>query len=188
MLDANLWAEPDQQGQKGTTTRKGSGARSTTAAATTTCRTALHSGSKRLKLAENKFAQSSFSWVFHASFYKFNYAAPSGMFLLLLLLYFVLLIPSLSLSLFALADLALPKRLKLVENKFPQRGFMSPFTQVSTNSTSFCFWPWHALHISNLSNHRRQKYNQTISRFFQSNIWRIFAIRPNCALCPTNRD
>ena len=49
MLDANLWAEPDQQGQKGTTTRKGSGARSTTAAATTTCRTALHSGSKRLK-------------------------------------------------------------------------------------------------------------------------------------------
>ena len=38
-------------------------------------------------------------------------AAPSGMLLLLLLLYFVLLIPSLSLSLFALADLALPKGL-----------------------------------------------------------------------------
>ena len=33
------------------------------------------------------------------------------------------------------------------------------FMQVSTNSTSFRFQPWHALHILNLSNCRRYKYN-----------------------------
>ena len=77
MLDANLWAEPDQQGQKGTTTRKGSGARSTTAAATTTCRTALHSGSKRLKPAENKFAQSGFM-SFSCKFLQIQLAFVSG--------------------------------------------------------------------------------------------------------------
>ena len=70
MLDANLWAEPDQQGQKGTTTRKGSGARSTTAAATTTCRTPRHSGFKRLKSVENNFVQSGFMSFAHTSMTK----------------------------------------------------------------------------------------------------------------------
>ena len=53
--------------------------------------------------------------------------------------------------------------------------------QVSTNSTSCLFRPWHAVHILNLSNRCGHKYNQSISRFFQSNFWRVFAIRPNCA-------
>ena len=44
----------------------------------------------------------------------------------------------------------------------------------------FRFRLLHALHIQNLSNCYRHKYDQSISRIFQSFFWRIFATRPDC--------
>ena len=57
--------------------------------------------------------------------------------------------------------------------------------QVSAGSNHFRFWSFHSLHIQNLSNCIRHKYDQTISRIFQPNFWRNFAIQvPMCCGAP----
>ena len=73
------------------------------------------------------------------------------------------------------------KRLKYAENKCNKSGFKSLFLTNSTSSNSFRFRSQRALHIQNLSNCSRHKYDQSISRIFGSNIWRVFAIWSNCS-------
>ena len=51
--------------------------------------------------------------------------------------------------------------------------------QLSAYSNSFRFWSFRALHIENLSNRRRDKYDPSISRIFQSNFWRVFDVWHN---------
>ena len=46
----------------------------------------------------------------------------------------------------------------------------------------FRFRSLHRLYTQNWSNCCRHKYDQSISRIFHSNIWRVFASRPNCAV------
>ena len=52
--------------------------------------------------------------------------------------------------------------------------------QVLEDWLDFCFRSLHALHIENLSNCCRHKYDQSISRIFEFYFWRDFAIWPNC--------
>ena len=54
--------------------------------------------------------------------------------------------------------------------------------QVSAYSNSFRFRLSRAIHIQNLSNRCRHKYDPSISQFFQSNFWRVFDVWHNCAL------
>ena len=72
------------------------------------------------------------------------------------------------------------KRLKPAENKFTQSGFTNSSMQIPAYSDSFRFRSYLALHIQNMSNCCRHKYDPSISRFFQSNFWRVSEIWPNC--------
>ena len=56
--------------------------------------------------------------------------------------------------------------------------------QVSAYSNSFRFRSFRTLHIQNLSNRCRHKYDQSISRIFQSNFWQVFAVWPNSVASP----
>ena len=58
------------------------------------------------------------------------------------------------------------------------RVFSCKTLQVSLNN--FRFRSWRALDIHNLSNCSKHKYDQSISRIFGSNFWRVFAIWSNC--------
>ena len=48
----------------------------------------------------------------------------------------------------------------------------------------FYFHELHALHIQKFTNSYSNKYDQTISRIFESYFWRVFDLCPNCvAVC-----
>ena len=64
----------------------------------------------------------------------------------------------------ATAQCTASRRLKPAENKFTQSGLTSFSMQVSANSNSFRFRLCQALHIQNLSNRCRYKYDPSISR------------------------
>jgi hypothetical protein len=53
---------------------------------------------------------------------------------------------------------------------------------LNAHSNSFRFQSLRALHIQNLSNHCRHKYDPSISRIFQSNFWQVFDVWHNCAV------
>ena len=65
---------------------------------------------------------------------------------------------------------------KIDSHKVSSRVF-----QVSANSKNFRFRLLHELHIQNLSNHCRHKYDPSFHEFFESHFWRGFAIWPICA-------
>ena len=52
--------------------------------------------------------------------------------------------------------------------------------QLPACSHIFRFRSLCALHFQKLSNRYRHKYDVSILRIFQSNFWRVFAVRPNC--------
>ena len=58
------------------------------------------------------------------------------------------------------------KWLKPAKNKLTWSDFTNFFMQVFAYSNSFRFWSFHSLHIQNLSNRRRYKYDPSISRIF----------------------
>ena len=72
------------------------------------------------------------------------------------------------------------KWLKSVKNKFLQSDFTSFSIKVSAYSPNFRFRSLSALHFQNLSNRCRHKYDTSISRDFQSNVWRVFDVKSNC--------
>ena len=82
------------------------------------------------------------------------------------------------------------KWLKPAKNKLRWSDFTNAFMQVSVYSNSFHFRSFWALHIQNLSNCCRYKYDPSISRIFQSNSWRVFDVWNHCAtlLSPSSFD
>ena len=68
----------------------------------------------------------------------------------------------------------------MAKNKLTWSDFTNFFMQVFAYSNSFRFRSFHSLHIQNLSNRRRYKYDPSISRIFQSNFWRVFDVWHNC--------
>ena len=69
--------------------------------------------------------------------------------------------------------------------------FLRFFFRISAYSNDFRFRSLHALHIQNLSYCCRHKCNQSISRIFKFDFWRIFSIWPNtvCGLeCVVSGD
>ena len=73
------------------------------------------------------------------------------------------------------------KRQKPAKNKLTWSDFTNFSMQVSAYSDSFRFRSFRALHIQNLSNSCRHKYDPSISQFFQSNFWQVFDVWHNCA-------
>ena len=66
----------------------------------------------------------------------------------------------------------------------PKEGSLDVISRVFPSNYQhfdFRFRLLYALHIQNLSNCYRHKYDQSISRIFQSYFWRVFATGPNCA-------
>ena len=61
--------------------------------------------------------------------------------------------------------------------EFPLKWFHELFTQTSAYTWNFRFRSFHfSSYSKNMSNCCRQKYEQSISRMFQPNVWRIYAI------------
>ena len=72
------------------------------------------------------------------------------------------------------------KRIKPAESKFTQSDVTSFYRQVFANLHNFRFRSFCVLHIQNLSNRCRHRYDLSTSQNFQCNFWWIFPIWPNC--------
>ena len=80
------------------------------------------------------------------------------------------------------------KWLKPTKNELTWCYLTSFYKQTSGNSNSFHFPSFSALHIQNLLNCCRHKYNPSILQLFKnSNLWRVLAIWPNIEATRTVR-